>query len=82
MKNDKKSAEQVILGFKDKSPNLYSLALEIINGKQVNDGNYSSEETDNQKLVYNYFKVKNNQIVAIGEERIRDGGWYWISKNY
>lgn len=68
----------VLEGFKEESPNLYKLALEIIAEGEVEDKIYSSEETDNQKNIYNYFKVKNNKIVAIGEERGRDGGWYWF----
>ena len=67
--------------FKEESPNLYKFAVEIINGKEVEDKIYSSETTDNSKQIYNYFRVKNSKICAIGEERIRDGGWYWFSKD-
>lgn len=75
-----RNVEDVILRFKDESPKLYELASAILNGKKVEDKLYSSEQTDNQKQTYNYFKVENNEIVAIGEERVREGGWYWFKE--
>jgi len=75
-----RKAIDVIENFKDESPKLYQFALSIINGQKVDDGVYSSEVTDNQRQVYNYFSVHNNEINAIGEERGREGGWYWFNK--
>ena len=46
------------------------------------DNTYDSNITDpdNSSLGYcGYFKVENNKIVAIGEERGRDGGWFWLN---
>lgn len=80
IKNERK-LEDVILSFKDESPKLYKLACEILAGKKVEDKIYSSEQTDNQHQVYNYFEVKNNEIIAVGEERVREGGWYWFKPN-
>ena len=77
IKNERK-LEDVISSFKDESPKLYELACEILAGKKVEDKIYSSEQTDNQHQVYNYFEVKNNEIIAVGEERVREGGWYWF----
>jgi nicotinamide phosphoribosyltransferase len=71
--------EDIINFFKEESPNLYILAKEIIEGRKVDDNIYSSEITDNQKQIYNYFKVTNGIIVSVGEERVRDGGWYWFN---
>ena len=73
-------AKDVILQFKEESPKLYQLAVDILNGKIVEDKIYSSEQTDNQKQIYNYFKVENNEIVSIGEERVREGGWSWFKE--
>jgi nicotinamide phosphoribosyltransferase len=75
-----RTVKEVISNFKDESPKLYEIAIRIAN-KEVNveDGIYSSQITDNQQGVYNYFEVKNSEIVSIGEERIREGGWYWFS---
>lgn len=67
--------------FKEESPNLYNLAIEIINGIEIEDKIYSSEITDNQTKIYNYFRVRNSKIQAIGTERIREGGWYWFSED-
>jgi nicotinamide phosphoribosyltransferase len=75
-----RTVKEVISNFKDESPKLYEIAIRIAN-KEVNveDGIYSSQITDNQQGVYNYFEVKNSEIVSIGEEKIREGGWYWFS---
>ncbi len=43
------------------------------------DGLYSSTNTDNSHPgCYGYFGVENGEITGIGEERTRDGGWYWL----
>lgn len=57
------------------------LCKDLYNEKiKLPDMVYDSIGTDNSKQVYVYVRVKDNKIIAIGEERIRDGGWYWFSE--
>lgn len=43
------------------------------------DGLYESTKTDNSHPgCYGYFRVEKQKITGIGEERTRDGGWYWL----
>lgn len=64
-------------------PKLAIMGRNITSGKiTVPDNIYRSTHTDIGISFWNYhsyFRVKNNKIVAIGEERGRDGGWYWTA---
>lgn len=65
--------------FETEFPNLYKLGVEIQNGNGVIKGTFNSESTDNSPWNCNgYFEVKDGRIVAIGEERGREGGWIWL----
>ena len=40
----------------------------------------SSIDTDKSPSgCYGYFKVEDGEITGIGEERTRDGGWFWLN---
>lgn len=69
--------------FKDEFPNFYKFCVNISRQTGLAKGTYNSMDfDDNSSYQYNvYISVHNSQIVAIGEERWRDGGWYWFSKN-
>ena len=70
---------KVLKQFENEFPNLYKL------GETANileDGIYTSIDIDkNSTNQYNgYFIITNNTIVAVGEERGREGGWLWFAK--
>lgn len=72
-------ALEKLKAFETEFPNLYKLGIEIQNGKKFVDCVCSSETTDNSPwMCHGYFEVKDNRIVAIGEERGREGGWWWL----
>lgn len=42
---------------------------------------YTSIDTDPENSnhsYYGYFETQNEEIVGVGEERMRDGGWVWL----
>ena len=77
------SAIQTLKQYEMEFPELYKFAIKIINGEKVKDAIYNSIEMDRiSSKSYNfYFRVVDNEIVAIGEERGRDGGWFWIKSS-
>ncbi len=69
--------------FKEPWPKLYALAVSmmasVLDGESVEDGTYTSEDTDDSPWNYHgYFRVSNNKITAIGHELGREGGWFWL----
>jgi hypothetical protein len=48
--------------------------------ENLQDGIIESKETDPiyHPNFYGYIKIENKEVVAIGEERVRDGGWLWF----
>lgn len=62
-------------------PNTFELTQSILQGEKVKDGVYSSVNLDNSPWnSTRFFRVKDNQIVALGQELGREGGWYWFDK--
>jgi hypothetical protein len=77
----KRTIESVIQDFRDFSPCLYDIAMRVITGDNVADGEYNSQYTDNNAWnSCHYFTVKNGEITRVGEETTMADGIYWTSK--
>lgn len=79
------TAKQELETIEKEFPKLAKMGMNILSGKiEVPDNIYRSTHTDIGISTWNYnsyFQVKDNKIVAIGEERGRDGGWYWFTNH-
>jgi len=75
----KNTLQEELNKWKDEFPNFYKFALDV---KTLKDGDYKSATFDkNSTSLYNkYMTVKNGEIVALGENYPREGGWYWFLK--
>lgn len=80
--NQDEKLKKLVAGFAEESPKLAAMAMSVISGEtKLADGRYSSEQTDNQPVVYNFFTVADGKIDSLGEERVREGGTYWYRSN-
>lgn len=77
------TAKDAIKDFKDEFPKFYELGMGFINNTNTTSGTeeFSSKETDGSQQVYAYMTVTDGEIVSVGNERIVEGGTFWIKDN-
>ena len=65
-------------------PNFAKFLESVETGETVvKDGAYESIGVDDvsSQQYHEYTRIADNHIAALGEERGRDGGWYWLESH-
>lgn len=75
--------ETIKRNFGEQYPDFVDYAEKLTKGEiTAVDKIYYSYEFGYGRVSYGYFKVENGRITAIGEECLREGGWFWLERHH